>query len=268
VVTVTVHTTGTDRAAIDNHAIGRSLCLHTQPVQSVCHDLDAVAFLDAQFPGTSQHGAALRTGSGNENYREFIYCERYQRLRYLDSMQRCMAHAQVGNRFAAGIAFVGNPDISTHALQDLDHTGAGRVHAHVLQSQFRAWCNAGAHQKKCRRGYVCGNIDLDRVQRVPALQTDAGALTAQRVAHSGQHAFGVIAGGRRLGNAGSTLRIQPGQQQAGFDLCTRNRHVVMNTVQLRATADAQRRGALLRGSDARPHAAQRMHHAPHRPSRQ
>ncbi len=56
---------------------------------------------------------------------------------------------------------------------------------------------------------------------------------ARRTLHAeaAEHALGVIAGGRRLGDAGDPACLEAGQQDRGFDLRTRHRQRVVDAVQ-------------------------------------
>ncbi len=50
-IAMTADTPGTHRTTLDNHAIRCCLCVDTQRLQAIGHDLDAITFLDAQFLG-------------------------------------------------------------------------------------------------------------------------------------------------------------------------------------------------------------------------
>ena len=79
----------TDLTPVYYHAIGRSLCIYAECLQSVCHDLDTVTLLDAQPFGTGEQRAALCTGGGDKNHRKFIDGQWHQFRRNIDTAQPC-----------------------------------------------------------------------------------------------------------------------------------------------------------------------------------
>ena len=83
------------------------------------------------------------------------------------------------------------------------------------------------------------------------------------IAEAGQHALGVVAGGRRLAHAGLAFGIEPGEQQARLHLGAGHGHVVGDALELLAAVDLQRRAAALGGVDPGAHQPQRVGHATH-----
>src|SRR5690606_10277472 len=96
----------------------------------------------------TQDGTPLRASRRHEQYREFIDGQRHQRLGNLDALELRSPHTNVGDRLTAHLALVGQLDIGTHQLEDIDHTGARRVDAHVFQGDVRAFGDAGGDHEE------------------------------------------------------------------------------------------------------------------------
>ncbi len=92
----------------------------------------------------------------------------------------------------------------------------------------------------------------------------SGAIDLDRITEALEHALGMVAGGRGLGHGCGAGRIQPRQQNAGFDLSAGHGHLVVHAHHAAAALDAQRRTPLFTGVDLRAHFAQRFGHAAHR----
>ncbi len=125
--------------------------------------------------------------------------------------------------------------------------------------------DTGTHQKEGRGRDIRRNIDTAAAEPAVTPEADAIVVTFDFVAKAPQHPFRMVAGGCRLGDTGTTVRIQAGQQQAGFHLRTGDRQAVIDTLQSGTAANTQRRGAGVRGHDGRTHQPQRFGHAAHGP---
>ena len=134
----------------------------------------------------------------------------------------------------------------------------------MLQGQIRAFGDAGGDHEEGGRGDVRRHVDLAAAQLVAGLDGGGGTIDLHRIAEALEHALGVIAGRRWLGNGRLAFGIEARQQQAGFDLGAGHRHDVVHTLELALIAiDLQRRAAFGSGVDIRAHFPQRIGHAAH-----
>ncbi|MNQ90538.1 hypothetical protein D3C85_1058820 [compost metagenome] len=156
-------------ATFDDNPIRGRLALDTQHLQPISHGLDTVGFLDPQLFGATQYGLPFGTGRGNEQHREFIDGQRHQGGRNFDTLEPGSAHMQVCHRLATHFTAVEQSDISPHQAQDIQHTGASRVDANVLEHQVRAFGNGCRHQEECRRRNVTRHFDTRSTQAMPGL---------------------------------------------------------------------------------------------------
>ena len=115
-------------------------------------------------------------------------------------LSRAERIADVGDRLAADLALVFQAQVTTHQAQDLDDADARRVDADVLQDQFRTLGDTGGNQEEGCRGYVGRDLDMGGAQLVPGFDLGGAALDHHRIAEAAQHALGVVAGRRRLGD--------------------------------------------------------------------
>ena len=149
----------------------------------------------------------------------------------------------------------------------MQHTGAGRVDAHMAQRQVRARRDRRRHQKEGRRRDVGRHVDLRAMQNLSAPHRGRRTITPHLHAKGRQHPLGVIAGGRRLGDAGLAFGIQPGQQHGRLELGAGHLELQVHGLQARHRPHLQRRPAIL-AADVGAHQRQRIDHPPHRPARQ
>ena len=89
--------------------------------------------------------------------------------------------------------------------------------------------------------------------------------TADSRAEIGQHFLGVVARGFRFNHDGTARRIQPRQQDRGFELRRGHRRAVFDGGRLRRARDRDRAAPALRlRDDLHAHQRQRIEDAPHR----
>ncbi|OMP13274.1 hypothetical protein COLO4_01963 [Corchorus olitorius] len=213
VVTVTVHFATAELAAVDDYAVRGRLALDAQGNQAVGHDLDAVGLLHPQLFGATQHGTPFGAGSGNEQYRELVDGQRHQFFRDIDTLEPGATYAQVGHGLAADFTLILQSDVAAHQAQDVDHAGAGRVDANVLEHQLGAFGNRCSHQEERRRRDVCRHFDTGSGELATGLQRSDRAVALDRVTEAAQHALGVVTGsgpargGRPSGPVSTTAPI-------------------------------------------------------------
>jgi len=100
------------------------------------------------------------------------------------------------------------------------------------------------------------------VQGLPSLQAHARPFGFDMHAEAAQHALGVVARGRGLGDRGDAFGVQAGEQDGGLHLGAGHRQRVVDAVQ--RSHGPYRDGRLaVGGEDIRAHLAQRLRDALH-----
>ena len=210
---------------------------------------------------------ALGTSGGDEQNRKLVNRNRHQRLINRDAMQTRRTDAQIGDRFAARLARVQNFNIAAHRAQNLDHRGARRVHADVLQQQLALTRNQSGNQKKRRRRHIARYYHLTGGKPLPAANRQRRAVLFNAPAETAQHPLAVVATDARLRHPRRAVGEQPGEQQRRLQLRARHRQGVINAMQ-RAAMNNQRRRTRLAGGDFRAHQGERLGDAAHWPLHQ
>ena len=201
-------------------------------VQALRHRGDAVAFLHPQFLGSPQDRAALGTGGGNEQGREFIDGQGH----LIHRESRCPAAA----RAAPGYP----PPARRPPRARSSSVISAPIRRRILSTPVRVglmptWVSSrsepgailAATRKKAAEEMSAGtSIAQARSRTAPLEQADHAVVIAHRVAKSTQHPLGVIPGRRRLGHRGAPLGCtgRPAGQ-TGFDLGTGHGQVVVDT---------------------------------------
>ena len=140
----------------DNDAVRIHLCRNPEFGKSIGHHLDAITLLDPELFSFTESSSAMRAGGGDKQHRKFIDCQRHQFNGNINTAQRRTANANIGNRFAADIALILQFQISTHQLENIDHTGAGRVDADMLQRDIAARAIEAATMKNAAEEISAG----------------------------------------------------------------------------------------------------------------
>ena len=144
----------------NHHAIGGGGRIDAQNSQAVRHDLDAVALLDAQFLGTSESGLTLGTGRRDKEHRKLIDGQRDEFFRYVDTPQLAAANPDISHRLPAGLTRIQDFDVRSHQLENVDHSGPGRIDADMLQHDIRACRNGCADHEKRGGGNIAGHVHI------------------------------------------------------------------------------------------------------------
>ena len=94
-----------------------------------------------------------------------------------------------------------HPDIRAHLREQLQQAGARRIDADAAQQQTPRRRKTARDDEESRRGEIRRHLDVRAAQRLSALERDRAARRAAPRPRRPQHAFGVIAGRRRLADA-------------------------------------------------------------------
>ena len=113
----------------------------------------------------------------------------------------------------------------------VEQSGAQRIGHHRFEDQIGAGHEQRRHQRKRRRGRIGRHHDIGRLELGLALQRDAAAVLAMRLAgqlgaEMLQQPFGVVAGGLRFDHRGLARRGQARQQHRRLELRRRHRRFV------------------------------------------
>ena len=106
-----------------------------------------------------------------------------------------------------------------------------------------------------RRRQVAGHAQVARLQPLAAAHRDGAAVNRGRHAERLERALGVIAGGRRLGDAGRALGVQAGQQHGALHLGARHLGLIVDGVQRAAVDHDRAAGRPRRPRTGRPSAS-------------
>ena len=181
------------------------------------------------------------------------------------------AHAQIGDLLAAVVARRHRLDPGAHLAQRRQQSGAQRIGHHRFENQIGAGHDQSRHQRKRRRGRIGRHHDIGRLELGLALQRDAAAVLAMRLAgqlgaEMFQQPFGVVAGRLRFDHRGLARRGEARQQHRRLELRRRHRRFVDDRDRIGGALQRQRQPAAFGGFEhARAHLLQRIEHAPHRP---
>jgi hypothetical protein len=120
---------------------------------------DAVGFLDAEFGGVADDGAAFGERGGHGDDRDFI--DQIGHLGFEDggAFEWCAVDLDVADRFATRI-MDDVEHVRAHAAEDLENGGAGGVESDVLEQQARAGQGGGGDQPEGGAGYVAGHGEI------------------------------------------------------------------------------------------------------------
>ncbi len=182
-------------------------------------------------------------GRGDEEHRKLVDRQRHQRLGHLDAAQRgscaprCRRSAR--RRAVARCRARMHADVGAHQPQQLEQPGARRIDADVAQQQAALGRQAAGHQEECRGGEIRRHRDRRAARaRWPPSSATVAPSRSTSTPKARQHPLGVIARGRRLGDAGAAAALQARQQQGRFHLRAGDRQGVVDGAQR-----ADRRGS-------------------------
>ena len=157
----------------------------------------------------------------------------------------------------ARLAGVGGRDLHrdarAEAAQHVDERGARRVEADVFDFDPGAGNGGCGDHPERRRREIAGHRQRLSLQALSPGDRYGRAVDRDRTPESCNRSLGVVAGRRRLADAGRALGVQTGQQHRAFHLRARRLGFVCNGVQSRAV-DGQRRHAPRWRPGARPSA--------------
>ena len=143
-----------------------------------------------------------------------------------------MAHAKIGDRFSADVAFVQFLYICAHLFEDREYAASCRVEADILDDQIAAWYHSGGNGEEGSRRRVAGDGDVARVKVGGAVDADHSfavhLFDGQFRTEPAQHAFGVIARRNRFYHCGGTRRVEAGEENRALHLSAGDRQFVGN----------------------------------------
>jgi len=123
-------------AALDLHAVRTLLHPRAEGPQSGHQHADAVRFLDPQFRGVPDHGAAFRNCGEDAEYREFVDEARDQRSVNRHPVRAPSADRDVAYRFPGLISHPLDNRRCAHGTENVEHTRAGRIHTDIFNGQL------------------------------------------------------------------------------------------------------------------------------------
>ena len=261
VIAGAVHATGADGSAADVDAVLVLDEFHAQRFQAARHHRQAVAFFDPQLGRAAQARGTLGPRGQREDHRQLVDQAGHPCCRDVDPLQAArVADAQVGDLLAAGFPRLADFEVGAHGLEHAEDAVAGGVDAHVVQHQVGTGHQRSRDQEERRRGDIGRHPQRGAAQARTALHRP---VAGQGHAERGQHVLGVVAAEQRLPHRGHAVRVEAGQQQAGFHLRAGHRRFVADALQPVAAVDPERWRAAFGCLDLRAHLPQRNSNALH-----
>ena len=127
---------------------------HAERAQIRGHELQPVALLHPQLPHLPEHRLASGAARERGEDRHLVHEGRHLGRRDLRAHERRGPHQQVRDRLPTLVPQVQPLDARAHPPEHDEESGAGRVHAHVLDEQLAAFReHRGGHEER-RAGSV------------------------------------------------------------------------------------------------------------------
>src|SRR6185295_10312621 len=129
---------------------------------------NAIAFLDAQFPGVAHFNSAFDLRGGHRKDRNLVDDVRNNRARKNRrgsfASKRTARHHQIADWFAVSRAKISFLNSRAQARQNFDECCASWIDVDALNQQFRIGQNTSSRQKKRRRRNITRHVVINRIQ--------------------------------------------------------------------------------------------------------
>ena len=212
-----------DRAALDGEPVGADLELHSVRGKSRCDRLEPVAFLDAQFAETfhARRSSAKEAATARTGYSSIMEAAREAGTRTpVSGLERTVMSPTSSPPMRAPVADL---EIGAHFEQRFDEPGARRIEHHAGDRRSReSGVDERGDDRKRRRARIGRNGDGLGLELAAAGQRDMARrsmlLDLDLRAEGLEHAFGVIARGRRLDDGGAPGDVEAGEQHRRLHL--------------------------------------------------
>ena len=184
---------------------------------------DPVALLHPELGGVGDLGDAVGERGRDREHRDLVLDERD-----LVAADRRAAQWRGSDHVRSPTGSPSSSPVGTtsiaraHAAQHVDERDASRVERHPLDRDVGARRDRRGDAPEGRRRRIARHRELERRRRT---RTDPHrrAVDLDRHAERREHAFGVVAARRRLGDHGDTVGLQPREHQRGLHLRARDR---------------------------------------------
>ncbi len=175
-----------------------------------------------------------------------------------------MRHREPSGRLVRRRRLDQRRDVGAGALQDRQEAGSSGIQPDPLQLDRGTPNRRGSDAPEGRRREVPGHVDIRARQLAASRQLDDRSLHADVRAEAPHGQFRVVAGRLEFRHARRARRAEAGQQDGALDLRARHLRHVVNGLEGAATDGHRQTPAV--GLDARPHPAERLDDAAHRPA--